>query len=219
MQEIMQADPTRACARAACLFAVFLLTCLLSGILSSQADTTSAVTVVDVSTPAASEIALEDVRDVVRRLRRAALDIIDEVEQRDMVVVGEPLLVQPIPEKKDPHPGTMEEMFVLGKAQPPRKKWVDITMAEFDKLMALLPQEQAKIEIPRESQSEGSAAMQELSSITADMQQHYENLQKLTAGPTYRNVEIGKEALAIYDDTAKLEKPWRELVGIVRKKS
>src|SRR5579885_3494204 len=158
-------------------------------------------------------------RDVVRHLRRTALDLIDEVEQRDMVVVGAPLLIQPVPEKKDPHPGTMEEMFVLGDAQPPRKKWVDITMARFDKLMPLLSQEQARIVVPEARKAGAEASLGELAALVADMQQHYESLKKLTVGPLYSNVEIGTEALAIYNDTSKLEKPWKELVFILRKKS
>ncbi|GEM_PF-3246067 len=218
MQGITRSGKT---SRARCLCAIIALLAgsFLSGSLPGQAQGAQSVTVEDVSTPSDAEVALKDMRDVVRHLRRTALDLIDEVEQRDMVVVGAPLLIQPVPEKKDPHPGTMEEMFVLGDAQPPRKKWVDITMARFDKLMPLLSQEQARIVVPEARKAGAEASLGELAALVADMQQHYESLKKLTVGPLYSNVEIGKEALAIYNDTSKLEKPWKELVFIIRKKS
>lgn len=186
---------------------------------SSATETAAAQSSEAKSGKSATEVALKDMRDVLRHLHRAALDLISEVEQRDMVVVGEPLLIEPIPEKKDPHPGTMEEMIVLGDAQPPRKKWLDITMAELEKLTTLLAQERQAMVIPSDRQSALSAPIKELDDRLAAIQKHYTNLKGLTQGPKYKNIEIGKEALGIYEDSARVEKPWRDILSAVRSKS
>lgn len=164
-----------------------------------------------------SEVALKDMRDVLRRLHRASLDLISEVEQRDMVVVGEPLLIEPIPDKRDPNPGTMEEMVTLGNALPPRKKWLDLTMAELEKLVALLDQEKKAVIVPSDKQPELSNHVKELDTLSADVDSHLQKLKSLTAGPEYKNIDIGREALAIYDDTAKMEKPWKAVLNGLRK--
>ncbi len=167
------------------------------------------------ATASATDIALKDMRDELRRLHRAALDLISEVEQRDMVVVGAPQLIEPIPQKSDPHPGTMEEMIVLGDAQPPRKKWLDLTMAEVEKLVALIQQDKAAIVVPSDKSS-ATSSLKSLDDLLADIQKHLDALKTLTAGPKYQNIEIGKEALGIFEDTKKIEQPWKDLVHSLR---
>ena len=164
-----------------------------------------------------SAIALKDMRDVLRRLHRAALDLISEVEQRDMVVVGQPELIQPIPSKGDPHPGTMEEMITLGDALPPRKKWLDITMSEIEKMVALLKQERAAIEIQPDKQTAAAAPLKELDDLLTNIDSQVNQLKTLTAGPKYENIAIGKQGLAIFEETRKVEKPWKELVQLFKK--
>jgi hypothetical protein len=211
----MSAKPSRKLARTLTILAVFCgaanpLQCEKSLAAETIADKPGANAYLPV------EVTLKEMRDELRRLHRASLDLISEVEQRDMVVVGEPLLIQPIPEKAIPHPGTEDELLVLGNALPPRKKWLDLTMSEVEKLVGLLDQEKAALAVPNEKQQALAGSLKELNDILTDVNTHYNNLKPLCAGPTYKNIDIGKEALAIYEDTHKAEKPWQTIVTAVR---
>jgi hypothetical protein len=198
--------------------AVFALGLLLTSPAASWADDAKTSSTASAApTASGTDIALKDMRDELRRLHRAALDLISEVEQRDMVVVGQPQLIQPIPEKSDPHPGTMEEMIVLGDALPPRKKWLDLTMAEVEKLVALIQQDKAALVVPSD-QTAATSSLKSLDDLIADIQKRLDSLKTLTAGPKYQNIEIGKEALGIFEDTKKIEQPWKDLVHALRAK-
>lgn len=165
-----------------------------------------------------SQVALKALRDAAHRLRRAALDVINDVEQRDMVVTGEPLLIQPIAMKDDNKPvGWAQMMEDLGPALPPRKSWLDRDIANVGELVALIKDDIATVKSGDESDLPAAAHWQDIKAVVADIETHYNNLASLGKGPKYDNIAIGKEALKIYDDVGRLEKPWKEAVHAARK--
>ncbi|HEY9869281.1 MAG TPA: hypothetical protein V6D08_08955 [Candidatus Obscuribacterales bacterium] len=164
-----------------------------------------------------ADIQLKHVRDAARRLRSAALMLIDDVEQRDMVVTGEPMIIQPIPMKDDTHPiGWAQKMEDLGPALPPRKKWLDLDMAAAGRLVDALQQETDAVQFPSEKNDKLAPAWSEVKSILEDTRSQYRNLQDLTQGPTYDNIKIGQAALSIYNNMGKLDKPLKEVISILR---
>ncbi len=167
-----------------------------------------------------ADMQLKNVHDAARRLRSAALMLVNDVEQRDMVVTGEPMIIQPIPMKDDKQAiGWAQQMEDLGPALPPRKKWLDVDMSSTGQLVALIQDEIGGIQLPAEKQDRLAAPWGELKALVQDTQSHYTNLQGMTNGPTYDNVKIGQEALAIYDDMGKLEKPLKQILQILRTRS
>ena len=144
----------------------------------------------------------------------------DDVEQRTMAVVGEPMLIQPIPMKDDTHSvGWAQQMEDLGPALPPRKKWLDMDISNVGELLELLQSEVATMVLPENKQEQGKEPWSNVNSIVTAMQAHYQNLKELAKGPQYDNLAIGKEALQIYDDASAMEKPWQVLVKLVKSKS
>jgi len=168
------------------------------------------------SAPLPSEVSLKNIKDVVHRLRVAALDVINDVEQRDMVVTGEPELIQPIAYKDKNSISWAREMLELGPAQPPRKRWLDADMAHLGNCVELLQSDFDGTAFSADAKNAVNASWAEMGSVVKDVQQHYKTLQELTKGPRYDNIAIGKEALGIYDDMAKLSKPWKEVLSTIR---
>ena len=183
--------------------------CLLSGAgLASGQNTSTA--------QSAPESTLRNVRDLAHRMMRASLYVIDDVEQRDMVVTGEPMLIQPIPFKDDNKPiGWAEEAFDLGPAEQPRRKWLDSDMSHLAQLVGLLKEDMQNASIG--DQQDASNSWASVSSVAQDIVGHYQKLVDLTKGPKYDDMAIGKEALAIYDAGKRLEKPWTETLHKVKK--
>lgn len=175
---------------------------------------------VAVATPAASsEGTLRNVRDLAHRLMREAMYLIDDCEQRDMVVTGEPMLIQPqdIYRNDKRAVGWAQEAFDLGAPQAPRKKWVDSDMAHLKQLIVLLKADMDST--PKDDQqAEVDASWANAKAIAEEIEDHYDKLVEVTKGPKLDNMAIGKEALAIYDLSKKLEKPWTEVLRAVKTK-
>lgn len=164
------------------------------------------------------EVALRNMKDAAHRLRTSVLDIINDVEQRDMVVTGEPMIIQPIAYKDRNSIGWAREMLELGPAQQPRKKWLAMDVGNVGELVELLQADFNNAAIPDNLATQTKDNWSEMKTVMQDVQNHYQTLQQLTQGPKYDNIEIGKAALAIYDDMAKLEKPWKNVVHATRSK-
>ena len=160
-----------------------------------------------------TEVGLKELLESVKAIRRVSMDIIGEVERHDLVVVGEPDVIGPIVMPAIPNPtGTMQ----MGDALEPRKKWLNIYMSQLDQLVTFLRQEVKAVVIPPDKQSEVNNYWTEIRRLTVDLNQHYKYLKLITVGPDYDNLSIGHEALGIYDDTSKFDKPLKEVYKIIR---
>lgn len=155
--------------------------------------------------PSAHDLAMKNVKDVVHRLRTATLDLINDVEQREMVVTGTPDIMMPIAYDDQKPIGWARQMLELGPALPPRKKWLDVDMSHVGELVKLL-----QSDINDLASVEG---YDQLNSVMQDINNHYQTLTDLTKGPKYDNLAIGKAAVAIYDDLSRLNKPWKNMLN------
>jgi|GEM_PF-6408168 len=178
--------------------------------------------VADSSAPAAvtPEATLRNVRDLAHRLMREAMYLVDDVEQRDMVVTGEPMLIQPqdVFDKDKRSIGWAQEAFDLGPAEQPRPKWINSDMAHIKQLIDLL-KEDMQATPQDDQQAEVDSAWSEANTIAKEIEAHYDKLVDLTKGPKYDNLAIGKEALGIYDASKRLEKPWTVTMHAVKTKA
>lgn len=149
---------------------------------------------------------LRSVAALARKLQREALDVINDVEQRAMVVTGEPDIMMPRAMKDDNKPvGWAPEMIDLGPAQAPKQSWLSQDVGDLGEVLGLLTNEVNNAQ-PSADQADEWAA---LKAAVGDIQTHYNQLKTLCAGPKYDNIAIGKQALKIYDDVKLLEKPWK----------
>ena len=169
--------------------------------------------------PTSPDAALKSIRDAAHRLRKASLDVINDIEERDMVVTGEPMLIQPIAMNDDDKPvGWAQKMEDLGPALPPKKQWLDMDVGNVGDLVTLIVQDVNAVTIPQ-YQSGLQGPWGDLKAVVQDMQTHYASLKELARGPKYDNIAIGKEALKIFDDVKRLEAPWKAALTASRAKS
>ncbi len=157
-------------------------------------------------------VELQEVNEVMVMLSRAAVDMVGEVERRTMVEGEEPTVAPQVVFSKDPHENTM---FSLGDALPVRKKYVDIYRDHMSDLINRLHKETNDVVIPDACKTIIKEQWIETNNIEKDIEKHLQQLVALTAGPTYNNLAIGKESLAIYDDLSKMEKPLKQVYKVV----
>ncbi|MBX9878371.1 MAG: hypothetical protein K2Y22_07920 [Candidatus Obscuribacterales bacterium] len=171
------------------------------------------------TTSISSEGTLRNVRDLAHRLMREAMYLIDDCEQRDMVVTGEPMLIQPqdVYRNDKRAVGWAQEAFDLGAPEAPRKKWVDADMAHLKQLIDLLKADMGNT--PKDDQQAAvDASWANANAIAKEIEDHYNKLVDITSGSKLDNFAIGKEALGIYDASKRLEKPWTEVLRNVKSK-
>ena len=152
------------------------------------------------------EAILKNIRDLARRLRKASIDVVNDVEQRSMVVTGEPMLIEPVAMKDDDKAiGWAQHMEDLGPPLAPKKKWLDMDINNVGELVTLLSEDLKDVQIPLAQQP----AWGGIKAVAQDMEKHYADLKTLSGGPKYDNVAIGKQALKIFDDVKQLETSWK----------
>lgn len=158
-----------------------------------------------------TKVCLKNLKRCASRVRVVSLDIMDDVQQRPMEATwGDPLFI--VPPKYDQKDSKiyLSDMKQLGPLEQPHKKWIDADMARLSSEIALLNGEIKDI-----SASSSTASVGEMKTILNDVDAHHKQLQTLTAGPKYDNLAIGTAAMRIYDDMAKLEKPWKKTLEAV----
>ncbi len=171
------------------------------------------------TTSISSEGTLRNVRDLAHRLMREAMYLIDDCEQRDMVVTGEPMLIQPqdVYRNDKRAVGWAQEAFDLGAPEAPRKKWVNTDMAHLKQLIDLLKADMGNT--PKDDQQAAvDTSWANANVIAKEIEDHYNKLVDMTSGSKLDNLAIGKEALGIYDASKRLEKPWTEVLRNVKSK-
>jgi hypothetical protein len=170
----------------------------------------AATTPPDMTSPSA---VLKNVSLLAHRLQRASLDVINDIEQRSMVITGEAELIRPIPMKDDDKAiGWGQQMQDLGPALPPKKSWLDTDVGNVGELVGLLSADMNEVQVPAGQE----ASWTSLKAIVQDMQLHYKDLKTASQGPKFDNMAIGKQALKIYDDVKRLEAPWKAAVAASR---
>lgn len=159
-------------------------------------------------------VSLSSIAEVIRRVRTATLDIINDVEQRKIAIgTGDPLFIEP-PTRNHPQAAQVwakQQRADLGKLQQPKPSWINADVAHLQHWIDMLNQELA-------ATNSTSASWTQIKAVSTDINNHFAQLKTLTAAPPYKNVEIGIAALQIHDDLKRLEKPWRDAVKSAQKR-
>lgn len=158
-----------------------------------------------------AKVCLKNLKRCAVRVRSVTLDIMDDVQQRPMEVTwGDPLFIVPPAYDQKDSKVYLADMKQLGTLEQPHKRWIDADMARLASLITVLNAEMKEITVPA-----GTAPLGEMKTILNDVDSHYKQLQVLTVGPRYDNMAIGVASMRIYDDMAKLEKPWKATLKAV----
>lgn len=161
-----------------------------------------------------AEAGLRDLTTSLHHLKRAATDILTEVERQDMVVVGEPDVIGPMIIPAIPNPtGTVSS----GQFLPPRKKFIDYFMIQIDHLMPIVEKSSEAVTLPESATDQEKADRARLGELMIELQGCFQALDKVTAGPQYDNLAIARQATAFGDLVKKIDKRCKSLDRAMKK--
>lgn len=165
----------------------------------------------------AAMASMRRIGDAARRIKSATLDIINDVEQTKLAATpNDPLILDPPDNNRKDDIVWGKQMQQMGPLEQPKKDWIDTDMSHLERAVQLLNSEFSGTAFGDKQQAT-SDTWNQMNAVLADINTHFADLQKLTAGPTYDNLAIGKAALRIHDDLKKLVKPWKATVITVKK--
>ncbi|MGD9681790.1 MAG: hypothetical protein AB7W16_11460 [Candidatus Obscuribacterales bacterium] len=161
-----------------------------------------------------AESGLKDLATSLQHLKRAAIDILTEVERQDMVVVGEPDVIGPMIIPAMPNPtGTVSS----GQFLPPRKKFIDYFMIQIDHLMPIVEKSAEAVTLPESASTQAKADRARLGDLVIELKSCFEALDKVTAGPRYDNMAIARQATAFGDLVKKIDGRRKSLYKSMKK--
>lgn len=167
-------------------------------------------------------VALNDVRDArlsVSRVRKAAANLYDEVTRQQMTmsynpnVVGTTVIMTPSPS-------------FSGAYLPPRRQWVNASMAEISPIMKLF-KEDVDIAIESDRRADVSAnAKESLDALRTDAfatvktaSDTFSNLESLTAGSSYDSGAIANASRTLSEEMKSLDKLLKKGISILQKEA
>ncbi|MBX9879169.1 MAG: hypothetical protein K2Y22_11980 [Candidatus Obscuribacterales bacterium] len=160
--------------------------------------------------------ALHAMHQVTNELNRVTTDMINEIERQQYVTVAEPDVIGPIVVPAIPMPtGGMN----VGPLLPPRAKWVKLYMWQFSQVVPMLAAEIDATQIPADKKTLLAPKWRQMKALSNDITAHYQKLIPVTQGPTYVNLDIGKQLLPIYDDLKKLKELQKDAWRLANQKS
>jgi hypothetical protein len=167
-------------------------------------------------TPAAMMASMRGIGNAARRVKAATLNIINDVEQTKLTATpNDPLILDPPDNNRKDDVVWGEQMKQMGALEQPKKDWIDTDMSHLEKAVLLLNSEFSFTAFG-DKKDATMRSWTAMNGVLSDINTHFELLQKLTAGPTYDNLEIGKAALRIRDDVTKLGKPYADTLKVVQ---
>ena len=163
------------------------------------------------------QTSLKNIGHAARHIEQATLDIVNDVEQRKLAATpGDPLVDNPpVNNVKDAQVWS-QQMSEMGPLEQPKPQWLDADISHLEKWLAVLNDDFAGTAFGATQKEAAAATWNELLATLRDINSHFKQLQELSVGPHFNNLEIGKAALRIHDDIAKLDKPWHDTVKIVQ---
>jgi hypothetical protein len=159
---------------------------------------------------------LIDMAETLRRLDKASLDLVIEVSRHDEVPMQgrQVMLWDNMYSMYQPNPVSMIPT-VDGPVLPPRKKFVDLSMEQINKLTKLLAADTASLPLTASGGGKEADEKRALTEVANDSVKGLEplvvSLNEKTEGPAYDNAAIAKSAKALAHQYEGLESQRKRL--------
>lgn len=167
----------------------------------------AASTPTTVVTAKSAEQQLRRMGEPIKRLKRASYDLIGECTQ-PVEMMGEIDIIgtDVIPIMPQTAEGFGNEFIA------PRPKYVNLHMQQLGALVPILQGDIESLAIPSEEKDYATPLLSDLGNYMQDIRQHYKNLQALTAGTDYNQVQIVNEAKAVDDSLKSIDNSRKKLL-------
>ncbi len=148
---------------------------------------------------------LKNVSDSAHHLQNTIRDIVYEITRQQYVTPVEPNIIGSvvIPAMG---PGTI----AIGGYLPPRKKYMDLFAGHAQSLLTMLMEEGASLPDTSDNDSDLSAKLVKIRQVLDNLKAQNVLLQASMAGPSYENLVIGKQVVAMSDQLDDLKKLLKE---------
>lgn len=186
---------------------------LADAIPSAATSAPTATPAVPVVTQESPRAALGDMAETLRRLYRASIDLVTEVSRHNEVPMqGRQVMIWDNMYSMY-NDGTNNSNIMVptvdGPVLPPRKKFVDQSMEQINKLTKILAADVASLPIPSSGAGKEAGEKRAQTEVANDSVKSLETsvvaLNEKTQGPTYDNAAIEKSAKALAQQYAGLD--------------
>lgn len=184
---------------------------------SSQSDTGGKPAKLTGSVKSSAIVAAEALRqmgDALKKIQRAAAELVGEATRQDYITVGDPDVVGSIIIPAIPAPSGI---MPIGDYLPMRKPWVDYYLDQIAKLMPLYATEADSIVLPDGIKQDALALMEQMRPLYEDAKTHYLTLFEMQKDLAKTdNIQLGKQAVMLHDDMKKIDDLRKKVFEMVK---
>lgn len=166
------------------------------------------------STAVTAAEALRQMGDALKKIERAAAELVGEATRQDYISVGDPDVVGTIIIPAIPDPSGL---MPIGDYLPMRQQWVDYYLDQIAKLMPIYAGEVDNLVMPPTIKSNATALLDQMRPLYDDAKSHYLtlfNMQKALKGTD--NIQLGKQAVMLHDDMKKIDDLRKQVFALVK---
>lgn len=181
---------------------------------SPPAKTSAALTGSVKTSPVVAAEGLRQMGEALKKIQRAAAELVGEATRQDYISVGDPDVVGSIIIPAIPDPSGM---MPIGDYLPMRQGWVDYYLDQIAKLMPLYAAEVDNLALPAGIKSDATALMDQMTPLYEDAKSHYLtlfNMQKALKGTD--NIKFGEQAVMLHDDMKKIDELRKKVFAMVK---
>lgn len=163
-----------------------------------------------------AENQLREMGESIHRLKSAATDLVRECNRENTMMAGgeiDFIGTDVIPILPDTAEGLGGPVYM-----PPRKKYIDLHMAQLAQLLPILQQEIQSTASPDPAQaSQTTQSIAEMNNVYADAMLHFNNLKGSTVIQPYDATAITTEATALHKDIAEIDKMRKSVYTAIKR--
>ncbi|MBY0549895.1 MAG: hypothetical protein K2W95_21660 [Candidatus Obscuribacterales bacterium] len=166
------------------------------------------------SSPVVAAEGLRQMGEALKKIQRAAAELVGEATRQDYISVGDPDVVGSIIIPAIPDPSGM---MPIGDYLPMRQGWVDYYLDQIAKLMPLYAAEVDNLALPAGIKSDATVLMDQMTPLYEDAKAHYLtlfNMQKALKGTD--NIKFGEQAVMLHDDMKKIDELRKKVFAMVK---
>lgn len=168
------------------------------------------------------DVTLNDLRDArlsISRVRKATANLYDEVTRQQMSMTFNPNMIGNTVIQTP-------QMVVGGPVLPARKKWVDASIEEISPIIKLFKEDvdlaiesDRRTDVSDKTRKTLDPLREDAFASVKKSFEIYQDLRKLTGGPTYDNPAIAKLADSLDSQFKGLDKTFKRAISILQKEA
>ncbi|MBX9687008.1 MAG: hypothetical protein K2X27_09915 [Candidatus Obscuribacterales bacterium] len=157
---------------------------------------------------------LRQMGDCLRKMERAALELMGEATRQDYISVGDPdvigtMILPAIPDES--------ALLAHGEYLPIRQKWMDYYLDQIGKLIPIYAEMTDTLMMPAASRDQATQLLDQMRPYFIDARTRYLALIKISKKiKTARNQQVAELSVQVHDDIAKMDKLRKDVFALLK---